>query len=217
MGARLAGVGVLPHVTVWPGGTVGRVPYIGAGKVIADDAGLTYDPVGDTLTALTQIRSDGAGSAFIATNGSYNSSKSGGNAYQAASSDLGDIAGGHRQNIGGWVRDNIAASLTNSQLGRFVTANPQLQWRAPRAGSVMSVGSVFTVATAGASITISVFKNGSLLASHAIGTGVTSNMQAYAKDAQVFAAGDLIDIRITTPAGWTAVTSDLVVDVEVEY
>lgn len=214
---RTSGAHVLAGLTMWSGGTAGRVLFVGASKELDDDAGFTYDQAGDTVTLGTQVVANGSGTAFNAPNGLFGSSKSGGDAFRAPSSDLGDILGGHRQTITGWVRDNVAASLTNSALSRFATAAVQLQWTAPRAGSVLSVGSVWTVATAGAAPTISVFKNGSLLVAHNPGLGLLANVQTYAKDAQVFAANDELDIRITTTAGWTAVTSDLVVDLEVEF
>lgn len=52
--------------------------------------------------------------------------------------------------------------------------------------------------------------------SYASGTSDTSARTTWAKDTYVFAAGDVIDVRIRAGSGWTATAADLGVALEVE-
>jgi hypothetical protein len=135
------------------------------------------------------------------------------------SGDL-DAAGGFRKNFGPFVRDNVAAGLTDSVCAVGATAAPQVDLVCHRAGSLVGISASFTVAPAGANLTVKVFKNGALLNAAAILTVVPGAPLGYAvtfaKDLYTLAAGDRVGIAITTPGGWTATTSDIAVLAEVE-
>jgi hypothetical protein len=125
-----------------------------------------------------------------------------------------DAGGGFRQFVGPFVRDNVAANLTDSRAGLGATAAVQLDLAMPRAGSLVGITAAFTVAPAGASLVVSVFKNGALMDAAAILTvpaGATLGHAAtFAKGTSglTFAAGDRIGIALTTDGSWTATTSD---------
>jgi hypothetical protein len=125
-----------------------------------------------------------------------------------------------REQMGVWVRDNVAAGLTDSVLSLNATAAVQLERAAIRAGSVTGIGMTLTVAPAGANLVAKVFKNGTLLNAACILTVVPGAPLGYsvsfAKGLYTFAAGDRLGVAITTPGGWTATTSDIAVSLEIE-
>lgn len=139
----------------------------------------------------------------------------------SASGDL-DAAGGFIKTYGTFMRDNVAAGVTDSRLGLGATGNPQQDLVVSRAGSLRAITASLTVAPAGAALTVSVFKNGALMHATAIlsvPAGATlGHVATFAKDTAnlTVAAGDRIGVAITTPGGWTSTTSDLAVTVEVE-
>lgn len=134
----------------------------------------------------------------------------------------GDLAaaGGFRRNIGPFVRDNVAASLTASRAAVGATAAPQVDIAVPRAGSVMGISLSSTVAPAGSTASVQVYLNGALLnAGCALNVTVGAALGraiAFAKDLYPVAAGDRLGIAITTDGSWTATTADVAVDIEVE-
>lgn len=130
-----------------------------------------------------------------------------------------EAAGGFRREVGPFVRDNVAASLTDSRAAVGATAAPQVDIAMPRAGSIVGITASFTVAPAGSTATIKVFKNGSAVASCelSVTAGATlGRAVTFAKDLHTFAAGDRLGIAITTDGSWTATTSDLAAAIEVE-
>lgn len=148
----------------------------------------------------------------------------GGDAELADGTFTGDLsaAGGFRKNLGPFVRDNVAASLTDSRLGVGATGAPQLDLVVTRAGSLVGIAASFTVAPAGSTMTISIFKNGALMHATAVlsvTAGATlGRATTFTKDTANLsvAAGDRIGVAITTDGSWTATTSDLAVLVEIE-
>lgn len=136
----------------------------------------------------------------------------------------GDIeaAGGFRKNFGPFVRDNVAASLTNAACFVGVSGAGQTELVATRAGSLVGISASLSVAPAGASLTVSVFKNGALMHATAILTIPAGAPLGYyvvfAKDTAnlTVAAGDRLTAVVTTPAGWTAITSDIAILLEIE-
>ncbi len=130
----------------------------------------------------------------------------------------GDFAGtgGFRSWLGPWMRDNVAANLVASQMALGATGNPQTGWVMTRAGSVMGISLWASVVGGGAIATIEVFKNGVALCSTTLATSNQTGRSVFAKDLYTFAAGDILDVRITTPAGWTALTSDFAAFIETE-
>jgi len=141
----------------------------------------------------------------------------------------GDIsaAGGFRQCIqfGG---ANIAhgdnatpASATPVALHWCGVANIGVGWVAPRAGSFTALSAALSAAAAGSNLIVGVYVHGTIVNAAAIitlasGTSDTSARTTWAKDTYVFAAGDVIDIRIRAGSGWTATAADLGVALEVE-
>lgn len=129
-------------------------------------------------------------------------------------------AGGFRSLLS-FVRDNLAASLTDSRLAIGATGNPQLDVVMPRAGSVMGLSCALTVAPAGSNPVLEVYKNGALLDAACILT-ITAGADldqytTFAKDTYTFVAGDRIGLAVTTDGSWTATTSDLSAAIEVEF
>lgn len=126
-----------------------------------------------------------------------------------------------RQLVGPFVRDNIAASLTDSRAAVGATAAPELDIVMTRAGYVVGVSASFTVAPAGSTATVEVFKNGALIhSSGELSVTAGSSLARFATFTDgnanlAFAAGDKLGIAITTDSSWTATTSDMAAMIEV--
>jgi hypothetical protein len=131
----------------------------------------------------------------------------------------GDVtaAGGFRRSIGGFGV-TLAASQTDAALTYGGKAGAG--WVAPRPGSIMALSAQLLAAITGSTKTciVKVYKNGVAVAT-ALVTFTTGGAEValyvtLAKDAQTFAAGDVITVGYTT----TAITNtpDLTASVEVE-
>lgn len=120
------------------------------------------------------------------------------------------------------MQDNVSASQAAVALGFGATDNPQNTWVASRAGSLMGIQATFTVAPAGSSLVLSVYKNGSLMHASAILTVTVGaslgRTTTFAKDTTglTFVANDILSVRVTTDGSWSATTSDVAVCLEVE-
>lgn len=137
----------------------------------------------------------------------------------------GDVsaAGGFRHVPGVFRRDNVAATLTDSQLALAVHGASLNGYVATRAGSITGLSIHSTVAAAGGAgdkLVATVFKNGVAIAAAKVeldaDTSEVADAATFAKDTHTFAAEDVLDIRITTPGTWSAVTADIAVFLEVE-
>lgn len=117
-----------------------------------------------------------------------------------------------------WGRNAVAAALTDSALEvGGVVALGVAAWVAKTAGSITGLSVALSIVGAGATLTTTVFKNGSATAAAATVTaGNSAGRATFASGAVTFVAGDKLDIRITTPGGWTAVTAALLATIEVE-
>jgi hypothetical protein len=124
--------------------------------------------------------------------------------------------GESRQPIGPWEYDNIAANLSAQQVMLAASANTIGRWYVWRAGSVTAWQVVLNAAAAGATLTIQIFKNGVAWITTTITVGNTFSRVSMDKVSYTFQDGDYLDLRISTPSGWTATTVDLVSFVEVE-
>jgi hypothetical protein len=107
-----------------------------------------------------------------------------------------------------WAQADVAALQADVQLETNVS---QLfaTWRAPRAGSIVGLVTRFSEAITAGSVTLTVRVNGVagvLVATSAAGTG-TQVTQASGID--VYAAGDLLDIAITTNGTFAPTTADV--------
>ncbi len=133
-----------------------------------------------------------------------------------------DAGGGFRKTFGPYLQDNVSASQTGVRLALGATGNPQQDLVASRAGSLVAITASFTVAPAGSTLTLQVYKNGALMhasAALSVPAGATLGHYAvFAKDTAdlLVAAGDRIGVAITTDGSWTATTSDVAVMVEIE-
>lgn len=118
--------------------------------------------------------------------------------------------------IPGFGEDNLAASLTDSQLYRQVQ-NVQTQTPVTAAynGELVGLSVASSEARTAGTATFEVFINGT-------GTGLTTVLDAtdtqYAFAVQVagsdsFSAGDRLDVRVTTDGSWTPTTADVEVTI----
>lgn len=139
---------------------------------------------------------------------------------QVVSSKDCSFGGGYRQTIDGWYYENAAANLNNQVMTRLSgTTNNATGWIAPRAGSVTGIAIHSNAARTGGTLTAKVFKNGAQLGTLTAvldGINTTFKTAAQAKDTDTFAAGDILDIRIQTDAGWAPTTADVRAALEVE-
>lgn len=134
----------------------------------------------------------------------------------------GDISanGGYRQTIDGWYQENAAASQTDVALTRLATTTEvPTRWIAVRAGSVTGVNVKSNAARIAGSLTIKVFKNGTVLGTLTAvldGTNTTFKATTQAKDTDTFVAGDELELRVTTDGSWSPVTADIRAALEIE-
>lgn len=136
-------------------------------------------------------------------------------------------AGGFRQTVDGFLRPDVAASLTNQELIRFDIGGvlTSTRFRAVRAGSITGVIATLSEARTAGTLTVDVFKNTGLAGAAGASIGLTAVIDVtntsrkattQAKDTDSFLAGDEIYAVVTTDAGWLPVTSDLRVAIEIE-
>lgn len=106
----------------------------------------------------------------------------------------------------------------------------QLQWCAVstlstanfvanRSGSIVGIGGHLSVAAAGSTAIIGVYKNGTIVNAAAITTIAalgTENYATFAAGDYTFVPGDNLDIRIRTGSGWSATTADIAAYIELE-
>lgn len=127
-----------------------------------------------------------------------------------------------RYMIGPFVQDNIAASQTNVRVALGATAAPQQEVIIPRDGFVTAITASFTVAPAGSSLILKVYKNGAALDATAIltvttGASLRRSVTFVAGTAALgFVAGDALGIAVLTDGSWTATTSDTAVHIELQ-
>jgi len=112
----------------------------------------------------------------------------------------------------GFGEDNLAASLTNSQLFRNVQGiEAQIPVVVTRAGAIVGLAVAASEVRTAGTATFEVFLNG-------VATGLTAVLDAtdtqyafatQADTADPFVAGDRIDIRVTTDGTWAPTTVDV--------
>ncbi len=125
-----------------------------------------------------------------------------------------------RMSIGPFNRINVAANLTDNQIelaGQTTLGALAAGWVSARDGSITAIATMLSAAAAGDTLTVTVFLNGVATAAvQAMTVGAVSRSTAFVAGTIPYAIADTIDVRITTPAGWTATTADLTVWFEVE-
>lgn len=129
----------------------------------------------------------------------------------AAGGGGGGTGGGLTQ-IEGFGEDNLAASLTDSQLYRNIQGvEAQIPVVMVRPGSIIGISVASSEARTAGTATFEVFKDGT-------GTGLTTVLNAtdtqYASTTQAesldtFVAGARLDARVTTDGSWAPTTADV--------
>ena len=138
--------------------------------------------------------------------------------------------GGHlsgsrsRFGVGPWQGTNHAAGATNSAVLGFTGAGTiQRVYIVRRPGHITGISTFLNTVngTPAGTITISVFLNGSDAGSDydlSITPATSADQGSYAiySSPIAIAAGDLIDLRVTTTGDWNSTTADTVSFVEIE-
>lgn len=125
-----------------------------------------------------------------------------------------------RQLVGPWCQTNIAASQASVQIGLGADGASQVDMPMLRDGFLTGIAATFTVAPAGSTLTVKVFKNGSLIDATGVlsvttGSSLVRRVTFTAGTAALgFVAGDKIGVAILTDGSWTATTSDVAVMLE---
>lgn len=116
--------------------------------------------------------------------------------------------------------DNAAVASSTPVAAQFCgTATITTGFAAFKPGSVTGLSVNLTVAAAGSSIIVGVYKNGTIINAAAIVTIIATGTQGYItfpSGTYNFAPGDVIDVRIRTSSAWSATTSDAAISVQVE-
>lgn len=114
-----------------------------------------------------------------------------------------------------WFVEGLNKNLTAVQLACFPGATFGVKnWYAPRNGSVTALQVNMDHAGTSAPI-IGIYKNGILLVSTSVTTGLTHVEAVYAPALHTFLLGDALDVRVTTDGAWGPTHTDLLVNVEV--
>ena len=112
--------------------------------------------------------------------------------------------------LDGWGRENVAASLTNSALGRFGNS-----WqggvRPPVSGSVIALAIWLSAARSAGSCTVTVWVEGAAteLAAVIDGDAPLAVVETLAAGMAVFGEGEEITLRVTTTGAWAPASADL--------
>lgn len=213
LGSRLLSASALPPEDqgIWNANRVDGIPVDTAG-IVAGQV-LVFD--GTDLVAGDAILADG--SVDLAGNwslGTFVLSDCGG---LSGTGDL-DMGGGYRSNFDGWYADNVGAGAGPTQMSRFSNGADVDEVFLPRAGSITGVWVHSDEARTAGTLTVEVYKNGVATGLTAVldGTNTTFDSTTQAKDLDTFVAGDQLDLRFTTDAGWLPVTADIRAGLEVE-
>ena len=89
-----------------------------------------------------------------------------------------------------------------------------------RPGSVTGIAVNLSEAAAGSAAIFAIFKNGTIINAAAIATvsdGDSNGGAEFALGAYTFVQGDVLDVRVRTGSGWTAVTADASILLEVQF
>lgn len=114
-------------------------------------------------------------------------------------------AGGQSaRTLDGWVRDGVAADLTDSEVVRWATVVKRAQVMGP--GLLIGLGGFLDIAAAGAALTVTATLNG--VATALTGTiAIGARFLALRGTGIAVVANDLVAITITTPHAWSATTA----------
>jgi hypothetical protein len=141
-----------------------------------------------------------------------------GEVYKKNSSDEEFQIGPSRIMIGGWGRIDVAANLTDAQLVRDTGGGTStLPVLVMRAGSITGIWVAASTARTGGTLTVEVWKNGVATGLTAVlnATNTTYKTTTQLPELDTIAAGDRLDIRITTDASWTPATADIEAGLEI--
>lgn len=135
-----------------------------------------------------------------------------------ASTHDADFGGGYRQSFDGWYQDNVAASQSAVALTRISGPDFGDKLVLPRAGSLTGICAKASTAVTAGSATIEAYvgTNTTGLTCVLDVTNSTFKATTQAKDADTFAAGDELSLKITTSTNFAPTTLDLVATLEVE-
>jgi hypothetical protein len=130
------------------------------------------------------------------------------------------VVTGDRYVIDGWYQDNVVASQTDVALARLATTTEApTRWIAGRGGCVTAVWVKSSLARTAGTLTVKIFNNGSVVGSLTAvldGTNTTFKATTQNKGTTNFVAGDELELRVTTDAGWLPVTADIRAAMEIE-
>lgn len=124
-----------------------------------------------------------------------------------------------RSYAGPWVQDNVSASQAAVALKRAAAANAGTELVPVRTGSITGIGASFTVAPAGSTLVLTVTKNGSPISGCVLNVTVGATLgrsTTFAPGSYPVAAGDRLGVTVTTDGSWSATTSDMVIDLELD-
>ena len=126
-----------------------------------------------------------------------------------------NCGGGYRQTFDLFFQDNVAISQSAVILARNAAPAFGDKLVLPRAGSITAVCVKSNAARTAGTLTVEVFKAaaGTGLTAVLDGTNTTYKATTQAKDTDTFAAGDELDVRITTDGTWAPTTADIRVSV----
>lgn len=123
----------------------------------------------------------------------------------------------HRSHLDGWYYDNVGAGTAATQMVRFANGADVDEVYFPRAGSITGVWVHTNDPRTAGTLTVEVYKNGVATGLTAVldGTNTTFKATTQAAALDTFVAGDQLDIRFSTDAGWTPIAADIRAGLEV--
>ena len=125
--------------------------------------------------------------------------------------------GGFKMPFSFWQKD-APAGQTAFALDVLSNTNSQTQFPMGYAGSVVGIAVTSSEPRTAGTLTVEATVNGTGtgLTAALDATNTTTDVTTQAKDTDAFASGDLLGVDMTTTAGWSPSSADLVVTVYVE-
>jgi len=124
-----------------------------------------------------------------------------------------------RERLGPFTRENVAASLVDSAMQTALDGAAIFTAQLPeKAGSIVGIWALLSGPAAGAALTVKASVAGAAVAASAkdIAIAASQVVATFNRNAIPFAAGDKLGVMITTPAGWTGTTLDLICGLIIE-
>lgn len=120
-----------------------------------------------------------------------------------------------RQTIGPWVGVDVQANLTASQL--LIANVGPTGYTIPRGANLRSLSVSLSGNAAGGDLSAQIYRNGAAVTGTVVIVTAGTSKGSLNFDLAGTAANDTLDVRITTPAGWSSTTVEVACFIEAQF